>query len=977
MKVCIQPQYRGPDEGDGGIRRVVEAQQKWLPEFGIEVVDDMAKADLVASHAGVLQEVPVAKPWVVHTHGLYWAEYEWSRWYHRVNAEVIDAMKQADAVSAPSEWVAQALRRGMWLRPAVLPHGIDLEEWGPGDNKGYVLWNKTRPDAICDPRVVTEIATRMPHQPFVTTFGADADNVKVVGRVPFEDMKSLIASAGVYLCTTRETFGIGTLEAMACGVPVVGWAWGGQREIIKHGETGWLVEPGDYDGLEEGTAWAIANRRKVADAARDDVARRFTWPTMIQRYAALYEAVVARHGRFHDAKTPRISVIIPCYNLAHFLPDTIASLKAQTVDDWEAVIVNDASPDNTAAVARDLAAADPRIRVVTNPKNLYLAGALNVGSEAALGRYVIPLDADNMIGPRTLEILGGALDGARDVDIAYGSVQFVLEDGSTPDMAVNPDGISKWPVPFQFNQQMIHRNQIPSTAMYRREVWERSGGYRRRCKTAEDAEFWTRAVSLGFTPKKVTDQVTLIYRQRADSMSRKEADWDWTAWFPWSQQVKLTPFGVPAAPPPKINNGQSWPVPSAEPVRIAVIIPVGPGHEEFLIDALDSVEAQTFRQWECIVINDTGKKLEIPHPWARVMDTGGEAGPAKARNIGITASVAPLFVPLDADDYLQADALHEFFATWLQFRGTVYSQWWDDFGDQKRIYDPPEYDAQLLVQRGAIHAVTGLYPRSAWEEVGGFDESLSHWEDWDFMLSLAKAGICGTKIPRPLFNYRKHTGFRREDNAAAFEAGKVAILAKWSALWEGKEALMACRGCPGGGGGRYPKPPSTQGQARPEGQGAPRMGARDGYTVVAYVGDQASTRVYKGKGTGTQYRFGATPAHRRKYVYKQDLEGLGALRDARGRPIFQEMTLEAGGEASARISRTMEVPAVPVVEAVQVEPEAKPERALTTRELRSAVPKADVRELERLLATERQGPNRATAIAILERALRAKDAIPA
>lgn len=1004
MKIFLEPHFRGADKGDGGIRRIVEAQIKHLPKYGFEIVDSGDEADMVVTHAGVLSDVPVHKPWIVHTHGLYWAEYEWAKWCYDLNAQVVTAMRRADCVTAPSEWVAQSFRRGMWLDPVVLTHGIDLEDWQSGTNGGYVLWNKTRVDPVCDPQPLMDLAAQTPDLSYVTTFGERAPNVSVTGRMGFEAAKEIIKHAGVYLCTTRETFGVGTLEAMACEVPVVGWAWGGQRDIIRHGETGWLVPPGDIDGLEEGIRWALENRAEIGSKARADVEAFFTWDVAMRRYAQLYEEVYTSVVERYQG--PMVSVVIPCYNLARFLPDTIRSLLNQTLRRWEAIIVNDASPDNTAEVAARLADEDARIRVITNEQNQYLAGALNTGIAASSGRYIVPLDADNMLAPDALELLAAELEKNRELDIVYGAVQFVQEDGHNPDTSISPNGVSGWPTAFSFRNQMLQRNQIPSTSMYRRKVWERSGGYRKRYRTAEDADFWTRAVSLGFVPQKVTNKPTLIYRQRADSMSRNEAQQNWTSWYPWSRHIDLVPFGVAEPPPKHVNNGISWPVASYEPVKIAVIIPVGPGHEDYLIDALDSVEAQVFRDWECLVVNDTGHELKIPHTWAKIIE-GGEKrlGPGKARNWAISQATAPLFVPLDADDFLQADALANLYHAWTQHRGVIYSQWWDQYGEEIKLYDPPDFDPALLTGKGAIHAVTALYEKQAWELVGGFDETLSHWEDWDFQLALAEKGICGTRLPLPLFTYRKHTGYRREENMAAFDAGREEILKKWSRLWDRKETLtMACRGCPGGGGGRYERPPVAPSQSA-----ATAMKARQGYAILKYVGNHPGTRNYRGP-SGTSYRFGNNPGHSIKYVLQNDVQHLLSLRDG-GRTLFViQDTTEDGQRAVASVTPSPVLTAVgapsrddapvtheeqpaPVAEQPQsrregqrigrlpeqlevndltrTAPEAQQseERLPTVSELRRAIDAMSITEITVMLAKEKDGPNRSTAISILEAAL--------
>ncbi len=983
MKVYISPRFRGEDKGDGGIRRVVEAQKKWLPIFGFEIVDSIAEADLVATHAGDTPKVPVDKPWVNHNHGLYWAGYEWPNWCYDLNKHVIEAMRRADHVTAPSEWVAQALRRGMWLRPTVLFHGVDAEDWQGGKNKGYVLWNKNRPDPVCNPRPVWECAQRAQDLQFVTTFGRENPNIQITGKLGYREAQQYIKDAGVYLCTTRETFGIGTLEAMAAGVPVVAWAWGGQREIIEHGVTGWLATPGDHDGLVEGIRWALENRTVIAAAAKKDIADRWSWRQAIKRYSKLYQDVILRHWELNES--PLVSVVIPAYNLARFLPDAIKSLQAQTFNDWEAVIVDDASPDETPEVAAKLAEGDPRVRVIRNPKNLYLAGALNVGVKEAKGRYILPLDADNMIAPTTLAILSDALNADRSIHIAYGAAQFVLEDGVTPDKGVSPTGISGWPFKeFRFQQQMLGRNELPSTSMYRRTVHERIGGYRQRYRTAEDADFWTRAVSYGAVPRKVTGGVTLIYRQRPESMSRNNTKPDWTAWLPWSRQISLVPFGAAGNPPPPAKAGTSWPVPSCEPNKIAVIIPVGQGHEELVIDALDSVEAQTYRMWECIVINDTGAPLEIPHPWVTVINTDGGVGPAKARNLALESTRCQLFIPLDADDYLQADALDILYAAWRQYGGVVYSQWWDDFGPgDVKVYDPPDYDARLLTSKGCIHAVTALYERALWKEVGGFDEALTHWEDWDFQLKMAKIGVCGVKVPTPLFTYRKTTGFRREDNHAAFAEGKAVILKKWGALWEGKETLMACSGCGRGGGVSITPKGAVVNTAGAGGQ-AVQVGEA---VKVEYIGSSVGTITYKGKPSMKQYRFGNNQSHRFGFILPSDVEWFlsrpGEFRavdqaaPTQYRPPSPAMATQAEAPVNQETRPGVGDVALQSPAVQQDPPKSEPAvvedySQITTRELKNSLANMTVAELDRALAEEEMSDKpRATAVNLIKGRLKA------
>ncbi len=1007
MKVHLLPEFAEQDDGDGGIRRVVEAQRQHLPAHGIEIVGSVVDADLVATHSGGLASVPVNKPFVMHTHGLYWQEYEWPAWAQRLNRIVIDGMREADIVTVPSDWVGNAVKRGMWTRPLTLYHGVNMEEWQDGNNEGYVLWNKSRPDPVCDPAVVDALALRMPQRKFVSTFGrADLTNLRVTGRIPYMSAKQMVSNAGVYLATARETFGIGTLEAMAAGVPVVGWGWGGQAEIITHGVDGWLSRPGDYDHLQEGIEWAFLNRAKIAKEARYKIEDNFQWKDRIADYAELYSHMLESIG--NQYRRPAISIIMPCYNLARFLPDAIQSVQAQSFKDWELIIVDDCSPDNTAEVAQGFARGDVRIKYLKTPQNLYLAGALNYGFGHSTGRHILPLDADNMIEANTLSVLVQALERSREFDIVYGSVRFVLEDGIRPDLSVGGNGISGWPQDFDFRGQMIQRNQIPSTALIRRKAIETAGGWRTRCQTAEDAENWTRMSSLGFKPSKVTNAATLIYRQREDSMSRVMEQWDYNSWFPWSRDKILTPFGAAGDTPADINDGHAWCVPSYEPVSISVVIPLGPGHNKYVIDAIDSVMAQSFQSWEVILIDDADEPPAWGQPtlpsWVTIIK-GDKRGPGAARNKAVEIARGEYILPLDADDYLQPNAMMEFIQVARMYGGVVYSQWWDDFGNNRRVYDPPDYDANLLLSKGSIHAVTALYSKADWNTVGGMDEELTHWEDWDFQFRLADQGICGTKIASPLFTYRKNTGTRRESNMEAFDDGKAAMLSRWGDLWEGKRTMAGCTSCPGGGGRKSlaSPPPVTAGAVATKGGNG--MNKEPDVTLVEYMGAKPNTREYNGRETGTRYRFGGNSSHQKKYVHTADVPGLLALMDgaaqqfavvvsqeelrpAQNAPQADQPTLIAAGSPHKEQAPVEQVgpevfnaakavaPGGPVVadvvtlaeEVVGEHPvEAIKGVGMSVRELRQLLPDMALEEVTQLLAVERsQETPRSTALALLE-----------
>jgi FkbM family methyltransferase len=119
-----------------------------------------------------------------------------------------------------------------------------------------------------------------------------------------------------------------------------------------------------------------------------------------------------RDGRFGEADGMKISVVIPCYNAAKFLPDAVESVLKQQIDRTEILIVDDASTDETLAVAHRLAREQPNIRVLRQAENGGPAKARNVGLREATGQYVCFLDADDAYGDHVFAKALAMLDSA-------------------------------------------------------------------------------------------------------------------------------------------------------------------------------------------------------------------------------------------------------------------------------------------------------------------------------------------------------------------------------------------------------------------------------------------------------------------------------------------------------------------------------------------------------------------------------------
>jgi len=99
---------------------------------------------------------------------------------------------------------------------------------------------------------------------------------------------------------------------------------------------------------------------------------------------------------------PQVSIITPVYNAASWLPATIASVRAQTLADWEQLLVDDGSTDDSIAIIQSAAAQDPRHRLLRTPMNSGPSAARNLALDSAQGRFIAFLDADDLWLPEKL-----------------------------------------------------------------------------------------------------------------------------------------------------------------------------------------------------------------------------------------------------------------------------------------------------------------------------------------------------------------------------------------------------------------------------------------------------------------------------------------------------------------------------------------------------------------------------------------------
>ncbi|WBB69601.1 glycosyltransferase [Micromonospora sp. WMMD812] len=193
---------------------------------------------------------------------------------------------------------------------------------------------------------------------------------------------------------------------------------------------------------------------------------------------------------------PTVSVVVPCYNYGRYLPDCVASILAQDGVDVDVLIVDDASPDGSVEVARQLAA-DPRVRVIEHVVNRGHIATYNEGLAKATGDYVVLLSADDLLTPGSLARSTALLEAHPEVGFVYGfSAAF---DETPPAPRTRVDSWSIWPGGEWMRENCEQATNPVSTpeVVMRSSMMRTLEGYDGRVPHAADFLLWLRAAAHG------------------------------------------------------------------------------------------------------------------------------------------------------------------------------------------------------------------------------------------------------------------------------------------------------------------------------------------------------------------------------------------------------------------------------------------------------------------------------------------------
>ncbi len=217
-----------------------------------------------------------------------------------------------------------------------------------------------------------------------------------------------------------------------------------------------------------------------------------------------------------------ISIIIPSYNQGPYLSEALDSVLAQTYTNWECIIVDDGSHDNTAEVSGAYCAKDSRIKYLYQD-NKGVSAARNNGVAHSKGEYILPLDGDDKIAPKFLELTLQEIVKDRNIRVVYTDVQYF---GERNDIYKLPD--------FSL-EKLMGQNILCITALFRKEDFDKTGGFNDNMREGfEDWDFWMSMFQDGEGTAYKIPQILFYYRikpvSRNNTAAKKKIDFRRIVW---------------------------------------------------------------------------------------------------------------------------------------------------------------------------------------------------------------------------------------------------------------------------------------------------------------------------------------------------------------------------------------------------------------------------------------------------------------
>jgi len=228
-----------------------------------------------------------------------------------------------------------------------------------------------------------------------------------------------------------------------------------------------------------------------------------------------------------------VSIITPAYNAASFIGETINSVRKQTYQNWEMLIVDDCSRDSTCEVVEKIAASDKRIRLIRHAVNRRASGARETALRIAEGRYIAFLDSDDLWLPMKLERQLEFIS-ERDAALSYTSFRRISHDGVEIGREITI------PQSLTYRQLLGNTAIATSTAIIDR---EKTGEFQITHTYYDDFALWTTLLKRGFIAHGLKEDL-MRYRLVSNSLSRNK--WK-SALRVWQAYREIEKLSIPSA----------------------------------------------------------------------------------------------------------------------------------------------------------------------------------------------------------------------------------------------------------------------------------------------------------------------------------------------------------------------------------------------------------------------------------------------
>jgi glycosyltransferase involved in cell wall biosynthesis len=417
---------------------------------------------------------------------------------------------------------------------------------------------------------------------------------------------------------------------------------------------------------------------------------------------------------------PLVSVIIPVYNGEKHIRETLESVKSQTYDNVEIILVDDGSTDDTGKIAESL------VNSYIHQENMGVASARNTGIKSSKGDYLAFIDADDKWDCEKLQKQIGFMEDNPSISYTFTKHKLFLDRG----MERFPDWIRK---DYEENEMTGY---IPSSLIIRKEDFLKIGYFDESFKTGEDSDWFLRARDLGFKME-VIDENLLMKRVHESNLSSNTA---------------MTNINLMKAVKNSIIRRKKH--------RISVVIPVYNG-EKYIDEAIESVMNQSFKISEILVVDDGStdnteavcKKYGDKITYLKQENSGA----ASARNLGVEKSTGIYLAFLDADDIWMEDRLRDGISE-------ITKEDSEDiiFGMMKEFYSPDtdddfrnKYKCRKEPFKG-IHPGTMLIRKEDFLKAGYLTTKYETGEFIDWFKRAEEEGLTSKTLPSLVMRRRIH-----------------------------------------------------------------------------------------------------------------------------------------------------------------------------------------------------------------------------